>query len=208
VTRAYLPAAGRDFFLPFYDPLTRLLGCHAAMSPLIAQARLSDGLEVLDVGCGTGTLAIRIAREYPGVCVTGVDPDPLALARARRKAARARVPVVFERGFAEQLPFGDRAFDRVFSSMMFHHLPGSVRAAALADIARVLRPGGRLELVDFAGGAHSTLAQLLHGNQLNAAAEERMLRRMSEAGLTAAARTASRRTLIGAIAYYQATRPA
>jgi ubiquinone/menaquinone biosynthesis C-methylase UbiE len=203
-----MPAAGKDFFLPLYDPLTRLLGCHAAMTPLIAQARLSDGLRVLDVGCGTGTLAIRIAREHPRVRVIGLDPDPLALARARRKTTRAGVAIAFEQGFAEHLPFADRSFDRVFSSMMFHHLPRDVRSAALVEIARVLRPGGRLALVDFAGGAHNLLAQLMHGNQLNAAAEERMLRRMSEAGLTSAARTASRRTLVGTVVYYEASRPA
>jgi ubiquinone/menaquinone biosynthesis C-methylase UbiE len=203
----YLPAAGRDAFLPLYDPLMRLLGFQSAMTPLIEQAQLAPGLGILDVGCGTGTLAIRIAREHPRVTITGVDPDPNALARARRKAARARVSVSFEQGFVERLPFEEGAFDRVFSSMMFHHLRKDVRTAALSEIRRVLRPGGRLELVDFAGGAHNSLAQILHGNQLNAAAEDRLLRRMTDAGLAAATRTGARRTLVGTIAYYQAARP-
>lgn len=208
VTRAYVPAAGKDLFLPLYDPLTRLLGCHGAMTPLIEQARLSDAMVVLDVGCGTGTLAVRIARDYPRVRVIGIDPDPLALRRARRKAARAGAAIAFEQGFAERLPFPDQSCDRVFSSMMFHHLPGDVRSAALAEIARVLRAGGQLELVDFAGGAHNALAQLMHGNQLNAAVEEKLLRRMHAAGFSPAVRTGSRRTVIGTIAYYQATRTA
>lgn len=208
MAREYLPAAGKDIFLPLYDPLTRLLGCHAALAPLIEQARLSDGLIVLDVGCGTGTLAVRLARDFPAVRVFGIDPDPLALKRARRKAERARASILFGRGFAEQLPFADQSFDRVFSSMMFHHLPGDVRSAALAEIRRVLRPAGRLELVDFAGGAHNTLAQLMHGNQLDAAVEDKLLRRMAGAGFETPMRTASRRTLVGTIAYYEATRPA
>jgi ubiquinone/menaquinone biosynthesis C-methylase UbiE len=208
MTRAYMPAAGKDLFLPLYDPLTRLLGCQAALTPLVEQAGLSDGMAVLDVGCGTGTLAVRVAREYPGVSVIGIDPDPLALQRARRKAARARAAVDFDQAFVEHLPFAGESFDRVFSSMMLHHLPRDVRSAALTEIARVLRGGGRLELVDFAGGAHNALAQLMHGNQLNAAAEGKLLRRMHEAGFSTAVRTGSRRTIVGTIAYYQATRPA
>jgi ubiquinone/menaquinone biosynthesis C-methylase UbiE len=206
MAQGYLPAAGRDRFLPLYDPLTRLLGFQAAIRPLIAQAQLAPGMHVLDLGCGTGTVAVRVATEHPGVKMTGLDPDPLALARASRKAARARVSIAFERGFGEQLPYADRTFDRVLSSMMFHHLRKEVRAAVLSEIHRVLRPGGRLELLDFAGGAHTGLAQLLHGNHLDAAAEDRLIRRMGEAGLSGATRVASRKTLVGAIAYYQASR--
>lgn len=208
MSQPYVPAAGRDLFLPLYDPLTRLLGFHAAIGPLIEQARLSCGLDVLEIGCGTGTVAIRIAKDYPQVRVTAIDPDSLALARAKRKAARARVSIAFRHGFGEDLPFEDRSFDRVFSSMMFHHLRHDVRASVLSEIHRVLRPGGRLELLDFAGGAHTALAQLLHGNQLNAAAEERLLRRLGEAGLTDATRIRSRRTAVGTVAYYEAARPA
>jgi len=207
MARAYLPAAGRDIFLPLYDPLTRLLGFRAAMTTLIDQAELSPTFAVLDVGCGTGSLAIRLAAEHPRLRVVAVDPDPLALSRARRKAAAQGVSIAFEQAFAERLPSADGSFDRVFSSMMFHHLSRDSRGAALAEINRVLRPGGRLELVDFAAGAHNALAQLLHGNQLNAATEERLLRRMRDAGFENAKRTASRRTLIGTIAYYQASRP-
>jgi ubiquinone/menaquinone biosynthesis C-methylase UbiE len=163
-------------------------------------------MHVLDLGCGTGTVAVRIATEHPDVRITALDPDPLALVRASRKAARARVSIAFDQGFGEQLPYADRSFDRVLSSMMFHHLRREVRAAVLSEIHRVLRPGGRLELLDFAGGAHTSLAQLLHGNHLDAAAEDRLIRRMGEAGLSGATRVASRKTLVGVIAYYQASR--
>jgi ubiquinone/menaquinone biosynthesis C-methylase UbiE len=203
--RGYLPAAGRDLFLPLYDPITRLFGFQRALQALVAQAQLEPHHAVLDIGCGTGTLAVLIKRLHPRIGVTGLDPDPRALARAKRKAARARVAVGFERGFAESLPYADAAFDRVFSSMMFHHLGRDQRPAALAEARRVLKPGGRLEFLDFAGGTHSLLAQILHGRTLNAAAADRLLRRMAEAGFVDARRVASRGTVMGAIAYYQAS---
>src|ERR1700758_79453 len=99
-TRTYLPAAGRDVFLPFYDLVTGLLGADRARAVLLEYAPLHDGDTVLDVGCGTGTLAVLIKQRYPGVGVTGLDPDPKALARAQWKADRARVKLRFEQGFA------------------------------------------------------------------------------------------------------------
>lgn len=205
--RGYLPAAGRDFFLPLYDPITRLFGFQRALESLVAQAQLMPEHTVLDIGCGTGTLAVLIKRLHPRVEVTGLDPDPRALARAARKATRANIAVRLERGFAQSLPFGDAAFDRVFSSMMFHHLGRDQRPAALAEVRRVLKPGGRLEFLDFAGGTHNLLAQIVHGRALNASAEDRLLRRMAESGLVEARRVASRGTVMGAIAYYQASAP-
>jgi ubiquinone/menaquinone biosynthesis C-methylase UbiE len=204
--RPYLPAAGRDAFLRFYDPLTRLLGFTRAIRPLLAQADLRPGQAVLDIGCGTGTLAVLIKKEHPGIEVTGLDPDPLALERATRKAARAGVQVRFDRGFGDALPYPDARFDRVFSSMMFHHLGKNERTKTLAEVHRVLKPGGRLEFVDLAGGSHNFLAQVLHGGQLNAAMAERLIARMREAGFVDARHTRVLRTAIGVLAYFQAER--
>ncbi len=86
-SRTYLPAAGHDWSLPLYDPIVKLLGGDAARKALLEQAALRPGQRVLDVGCGTGTLATLIKQLYPDVEVVGLDPDPKALARARRKAA-------------------------------------------------------------------------------------------------------------------------
>jgi ubiquinone/menaquinone biosynthesis C-methylase UbiE len=206
--RAYFPAAGHRLLLPLYDPLTRLLGARRLLHELLAQAELQPRHAVLDIGCGTGTLAIFIKRAQPTVDVTGLDPDPEALARAGRKAQRARAAVRFDRGFADALPYADATFDRVFSSMMFHHLHRDARTATLSEVRRVLKPGGRLEFLDLAGGTHSFLAQIVHGRQLQASAEERLLTRMRDAGLDGARRVATRGTVIGAVAFYQASAPA
>ena len=105
----------------------RLLGVGALHGELIAEARLAPGQRVLDVGCGTGSLAVRIRRENPTVEVVGLDPDPKALAIARRKAERAGIAVRFEQGYGDALPFQDATFDRVTSSLMFHHLDLATR---------------------------------------------------------------------------------
>jgi ubiquinone/menaquinone biosynthesis C-methylase UbiE len=206
--RAYLPAAGRDAFLPLYDPLTRLLGGRKILRSLLDQAALQPNHVILDVGCGTGTLAVFVKRLHPTIDVTALDPDPKALARATAKAAKARVAVRFDRGFADALEYGDATFDRVFSSMMFHHIPRNDRTRVLTEIRRVLKPGGSLEFldIDFTGtGQRGFLARLLHG-PAPPPGEDRLLGRMHEAGLTDARRVRDLKTVIGGLAFYQARR--
>jgi ubiquinone/menaquinone biosynthesis C-methylase UbiE len=150
----YIPAFGIDALLPFYDLLTRVLGMTRAYDTLVAQAELADGLRVLEIGCGTGNVTVRVKRAEPGAVVIGTDPDPLALARAQRKA-QGLAGIRFECAYAQELPFADGEFDRVLSSMMLHHLDDDVKAGALAEVHRVLRPGGRLHIVDI--GEHATV---------------------------------------------------
>src|SRR6266487_2913342 len=108
-------------------------------------AQLHPGEQVLDVGCGTGTLAIEVARQVGRAgCVAGVDPGIQQIARACAKAARRHVPIDFQICIIEQLPFPDQTFDVVLSTLMMHHLPTPLKRQGLAEIARVLKPGGRL----------------------------------------------------------------
>ena len=117
---------------------------------ILSRANLKTGERVLDIGCGTGTTAI-IAKELVGAegLVCGIDASPEMVARARRKASRARVQIDFVQGAAESLPFADGQFDAVLSSMMLHHLPASVRRQCALEVRRVLKPGGRVFAVDF-----------------------------------------------------------
>jgi ubiquinone/menaquinone biosynthesis C-methylase UbiE len=210
VERHYIPAAGHHWSLPLYDPLTRLIGADRARKRLLEQAGLRAGDRVLDVGCGTGSLAVLAKRTYPNVYVTGLDPDPRALGRAARKAERAGLGIQLDRGFADALPYPDAWFDRVFSSFMFHHLSAEVKTGMLREVRRVLKPGGRLELLDFAGpdaGSHGFLSRLLHSHELmRDNALERVIALMRDAGFTQAFRAAHGAILVGHIAYYQATR--
>jgi ubiquinone/menaquinone biosynthesis C-methylase UbiE len=119
---------------------------------LLAPARLEPGESVLDVGCGTGTLAIAAKRRVGSSgSVHGVDASPEMIARAGKKATKAGVDVVFNNGLAEALPFPDSHFDVVLSTVMLHHLPRAAREAGLREMRRVLKPGGRLLVVDFGG---------------------------------------------------------
>lgn len=113
-------------------------------------AQLQPGEAVLDVGCGTGALAM-VACKRVGTTgrVCGIDPGPRQIARARSKAERASLPIDFQVGMIEQLAFPDQSFDVVLSTLMMHHLPDDLKRQGLAEIARVLKPGGRLVIVDF-----------------------------------------------------------
>ncbi|HEX6290577.1 MAG TPA: methyltransferase domain-containing protein [Herpetosiphonaceae bacterium] len=113
-------------------------------------ARLHPGDQVLDVGCGTGTLALHVQRHVGSTGrVVGIDPGPEQIARARAKATRHHVPIEFQIGVIEQLAFPDQTFDVVLSTLMMHHVPASRKQQGLAEIARVLKPGGRLVIADF-----------------------------------------------------------
>jgi SAM-dependent methyltransferase len=114
-------------------------------------AQLRAGESVLDVGCGTGTLALEV-RERLGVTgrVYGIDPSTQMIAYARQKAVRRGLSINFQPGVVEHLAFPDRSFDVVLCTWTIHHLPGTNKRQGLAEIARVLKPGGRLLLVDSA----------------------------------------------------------
>ena len=126
-------------------------------------ARLASGESILDVGCGTGTLAIAAKhRVGPTGAVHGVDASPEMLVRAEKKAKKAGVEVLFRNTLAEALPFADAQFDVVLSSVMFHHLPRKARLQCACEMRRVLKPGGRVLVVDFEGMADEKRTLLSH----------------------------------------------
>lgn len=113
-------------------------------------AQLQAGEAVLDVGCGTGALAMEACKRV-GVTgrVCGIDPGPEQIGRARSKAEQACLPIDFQVGVIEQLAFPNSSFDVVLSTLMLHHLTDDLKRRGFAETARVLKPGGRLVIADF-----------------------------------------------------------
>ncbi len=201
--RHYLPGMGLHWLLPVYDTVQRLFGVPALHRALIERAELRDDHRVLDVGCGTGNLLLALARRHPGVAATGIDPDERALARARRKLG-AR-PVRLDRGFVEELPYPDGSFDRVLSTLMFHHLEDDAKDRMLAEVRRVLVPGGLLLLADFGGAGGTGRGPLGHRIQDNLG--DAIPRRMRGAGLLDAAEQGSLSIRVGRVALFRAVTP-
>jgi ubiquinone/menaquinone biosynthesis C-methylase UbiE len=208
--REFLPAAGRDVFLPLYDPLVRLMGFHRAGQELISQANIEPGHHVLDVGCGTGSLIVMLKQQYPALQVVGLDPDPKALRRAQTKLTRAAVSVQLDQGFADRLPYQQGSFDRVISSFMFHHLEEEERESTSREVLRVLKPGGSFHLLDFipANGAHGFFERLIAGHALmKSNTDERILQLLRRAGFTNVTKAKEGSMLFGLMrtAYFRAT---
>jgi ubiquinone/menaquinone biosynthesis C-methylase UbiE len=121
-------------------------------------AQLTPGEAVLDVGCGTGDLILEVSRRVGSSgLVAGIDAAPEMVARARQKARRRHLAIDFRVEPVEQLSFAYQTFDVVVSSLVFHHLPDGLKQQGLAEIYRVLKPGGRLLLVDLLGPTHRFL---------------------------------------------------
>jgi ubiquinone/menaquinone biosynthesis C-methylase UbiE len=201
--RRYVPAAGHDWLLFTYDPLSRLTGAEAAHRQLVEQADIASHHRVLDIGCGTGNLTLLVKRRHPQADVVGLDPDARALARARRKAEREGLALELHEGFSDALQFPDGSFDRVVSAFMLHHLSADEKAKTLREARRVLREGGRLHVMDFAATGHGFLAHLFH-HHLHG--QEQIPALLREAGFGDSREVAERRTLLGRVAYHRAVR--
>jgi SAM-dependent methyltransferase len=197
--RHYLPGMGLHALLPIYDTVTRLLGVGRLHRALVAAPDLSGDQRVLDVGCGTGNLLLALTRRHPGVRATGIDPDERAVARARRKLG-AR-PIRLDHGFAEELPYPDGSFDRALSTLMFHHLEGDTKDRMLAEVRRVLVPGGVLLLADLGGvgGSEGILGHRFEDNLGDA-----IPRRMRDAGFRDAVEVGKVRIRVGRVAVFRA----
>lgn len=146
----YLPAVRFDFLTPLFDVFVRGTTRERVFKEkLLDQAGLDEDLDVLDLGSGTGTLAIWAKQRAPQLRIRGLDGDPKIIARAARKADRAGVEVPFDEGLSYELPYADASFDRVLSSLFFHHLVPRDKERTIAEVVRVLRPGGELHVADW-----------------------------------------------------------
>jgi ubiquinone/menaquinone biosynthesis C-methylase UbiE len=145
---------GRTWLLPLYDLFTRFARVRALHERTVELAGIESGQSVLDVGCGTGNLSFSVLRAVPGAAVTGHDPDDAALRIAARKAGRRGVRLSLVQGYADRLLPEDGSVDHVVSSLALHHVDDAGREGFGREAHRVLRPGGRVTIVDFGAPDH------------------------------------------------------
>ena len=212
--RGYLPALRFPALTRIYDPVVGLTTRERRFKELLVeQAAPAAGQRILDLGCGTGTLAIQVKQREPGAEVVGLDADPEMLAQAREKAERADVELGLAEGMSDELPFEDASFDRVLSTLFFHHLDPEPKRRTAREIARVLRKGGELHVADWGRPADPVMAvaflgiRLLDGFENTAENVNGELPRIfEEAGLENAKQTDRLRTVLGTMALYRANR--
>jgi SAM-dependent methyltransferase len=210
----YIPALRFRALTGIYDPLIRLTTRERRFKRLLLEkANLQPGERVLDLGCGTGTLALAAKRAQPAASVTGLDADPEILARARAKAADEHAEITFVQGVATELPFPDCSFDAVLSTLFFHHLAPDAKRMTGGELVRVLVPGGRLRVADWGPPQDPLMAFLFLGVRLldgfeptrdNAAGTLPSI--FSRAGFGEVEQRERLRTAFGSLAFYGGVR--
>lgn len=147
---SYIPAFNITLLTPFYDPILKWgMREDTFKQYLLDQSHLVAGLKVLDLGCGTGTLTIKLKLTQPVVSLVGVDGDLKVLQIAKEKSLVANQNIEWNQGLAHFLPYPDCSFDRVISSLMIHHLTAANKIKAFQEVYRILKPGGEFHLLDF-----------------------------------------------------------
>lgn len=211
-TEHFVPALGSDWLTPVYDVVARLVGERRFKRHLVEQAAIAPDHDVLDIGCGTGTLALLVHTMRPSARVTGVDIDPRILAIARLKIARAGAPIEVHQGSATDPPFPPASFDRILTSLMLHHLTTPQKRDTFAAARRLLRPGGELHVADW-GKPHNALMRVAAlgfrmvdgGESTGANLRGELPKLIADAGFTGVAETERWMTPFGTLAFIRAS---
>lgn len=203
----YIPALSYDLLTPFYDPVVRFTTRENAFKKaLIEQSGIEAGTRVLDLACGTGTLTVLIKTASPEAEVIGLDGDPKILKLARKKARAGNFDIQFDAGMSFDMPYRNESFDRVVSSLFFHHLTRENKLKTFKEVKRVLKQGGEFHLADWGLPANrlmkfsSRLIQLLDGFETTADSFNGLLPElMREAGFKEIEETNRYNTFFGTI---------
>lgn len=211
----YVPALRFHWLTPYYDAIVGATTRERTFKrALIKQARIKAGMRVLDLASGTGTLAIWIKQDTPQADVTGVDGDPAILVFAKQKAKKASASVQFDCALSYNLPYPAAYFDRVVSSLFFHHLSWENKERTAQDLFRILKPGAELHVADW-GRPDNVLmrglflfVQLLDGfknTQDNISGK--LVPLFEQAGFVGVKQRQSFNTIYGTMAIYSAAKP-
>jgi ubiquinone/menaquinone biosynthesis C-methylase UbiE len=153
-----------DALIPIYNRLFAVLAGrrHEAFREHVLELAALEGVEcLLDAGCGTGLMVLRIAARHPGCTMHGIDLSPKMIAAAQRDAERQGLQADFRVGSITELPYPEASFDVAITNIMYHHLDLAEKHQAVSEIARVLRPGGRYVSAEFGPRARNALQRRL-----------------------------------------------
>lgn len=213
--KTYIPALRFHALTNLYD---RVLGATLKEAEfrrrLLEQARIQPGHRVLDLGCGTGTFAVLVKQSVPEAEVIGLDGDASVLALAGEKARVAGVEIELREGLATDPPFDDGTFDRITSTLVFHHLVAADKLRALERAFALLRPGGEIHIADW-GAPQSTLmriaflgVQLLDGFETTSDnVKGRLPELVRRAGFEGVTQTHREMTVFGTLAMLRGSKP-
>ncbi len=211
----FTPALGHAALTPLYDSAIALLTREQRWRKALLQQISPHPRDVIvDVGCGTGTLALMLKRAAPGATVIGLDPDPEVLARASKRAKHSGLAIAFEQGFARDVDrFANRGVTKIVSSLVFHQVPMDEKRAALGAMRSVLQPNGEAHIADY-GLQRTPLMRLLFSqvqmldgkDNTTPNAEGILTRLMAEAGFAKVVETDVVATPTGSISLYRAIR--
>lgn len=211
----YIPALSYDWLTPFYDTVVRLTTREAVFKrALMEQTHIEPKHRVLDLGCGTGTFAIFIKQNHPQAEVVGIDGDSKILEIARAKSGRVAMDVRFDQGMSFDLPYADNSFDRVVSTLFFHHLTRENKLKTLGEVKRILNPAGEFHVADW--GLPSNLImraaskgiQMLDGSETTDDNFRGFLPQLiTKSGFKHVMETNSYNTLFGTIRLHEAKKP-
>ena len=215
-TEKYVHALRFDWLTTVYDPLMRwTLREGRFKRHLLRNARIGPGDRALDLGCGTATLTLMAKLSQPRAMLFGLDGDPKILEIARDKARRVGLEVSLNQGFSTEMPYPNGFFDRVLSSLLFHHLTRESKQRTLAEVFRVLRPGGELHVADWGKPANALLAaafslvRTIDGHENTADnAEGRLPVLFRDAGFEEVVQVARYATVYGSLYLHRARKPA
>lgn len=211
----YVPALGYHWLTPYYDAVVGTTTRERSFKQaLIKQACFEPGQRVLDLASGTGTLAIWIKQHQPQANVIGVDGDPAILSLATHKAQRANVSVQFDQALSYNLPYLDAHFDRVVSSLFFHHLSWGKKERTVRELFRVLKPGGELHIADWGRATNALMrglflfVQLLDGfNNTQDNVSGKLTTLFEQGGFVEVTQRQTFSTIYGTMALYSAVKP-
>jgi len=203
----YIPALSYDWLTPYYDPVVRLTTREKVFKKaLVEQVKIKAEHRVLDLACGTGTLTILIKNTQPQAAIIGIDGDAKILEIAKTKAKESGVEIKFDKGMSFDLPYEDASFDRVVSSLFFHHLTRENKLKTLSEVKRVLKSNGEFHIADWGLPANSLmkgssyLIQLFDGSETTADSFNGLLPKlMTDVGFEAVEETNSFNSLFGTI---------